>query len=581
MPQARKRDRRGRFVPAEPVRRRTIKERVSTAIGTAFAISASAMRWSRQKPRPNGYPLLPTNPFIAPEPPPGVLPEGVKGLAQDEQISGAFTWAAGNAIQSAYAEGVMFLGFPYLATLSQRPEYRVVTETIALEMTREWIECKSVGGDTAKAEKIKELTDAVEDYGVRDIVRKTIEGDGFSGRGHIFVAIGESEDDEEELKTPIGDGRDKTSRAKIGKGAKIAFRSVEAMWCYPTDYNSNNPLKPDWYRPNHWYVMGKQVHHTRLLTVVSRELPDLLKPAYSFGGLSLSQMIKPYVDNWLRTRQSVSDLIHSFAVWILKTNLAQRLLPGAAESLEERIEFFNNTRDVRGAAVIDKDTEEIANVSTPLGSLDQLQAQAQEQMCAVAQIPIVKLLGLSPHGLNASSEGEIRVFFDRIHAEQERVLRKILTTILGFIELVIWGEIDPDITFDFVSLWQLDEAGKAAIQKTKADTREVDIAAGVVDAQTARKALAADKDSQYSGLDLDEETAPGEEFEETELEHTYGSGGEEGEAQSGLRGARQLPLGGAQPRVSNRLASSVTTRAAEFGGAATGGFSGRDRQAAE
>ncbi|WP_198327721.1 hypothetical protein [Mesorhizobium sp. WSM1497] len=34
-----------------------------------------------------------------------------------------------------------------------------------------------------------------------------------------------------------------------------------------------------------------------------------MKPTYSFGGLSLSQMVKPYVDNWLETRQSVNDII--------------------------------------------------------------------------------------------------------------------------------------------------------------------------------------------------------------------------------------------------------------------------------
>ncbi|MGF6605041.1 hypothetical protein P3T23_009802, partial [Paraburkholderia sp. GAS448] len=48
----------------------------------------------------------------------------------------------------------------------------------------------------------------------------------------------------------------------------------------------------------------------------------MLKPAYAFGCLSLSQIAKPYVDNWLRTRQSVSDLLHSFSTMVLKTNLA-------------------------------------------------------------------------------------------------------------------------------------------------------------------------------------------------------------------------------------------------------------------
>ena len=40
----------------------------------------------------------------------------------------------------------------------------------------------------------------------------------------------------------------------------------------------------DWYKPSSWFVQGTEVHSTRLMTFIGREVPDLLKPAYSFGG---------------------------------------------------------------------------------------------------------------------------------------------------------------------------------------------------------------------------------------------------------------------------------------------------------
>lgn len=54
---------------------------------------------------------------------------------------------------------------------------------------------------------------------------------------------------------------------------------------------------------------------------MSHDVLDILKPTYNFGGLSLAQMTKPYVDNWLRTRQSVSDQINAFSVVALSTNM--------------------------------------------------------------------------------------------------------------------------------------------------------------------------------------------------------------------------------------------------------------------
>jgi hypothetical protein len=53
--------------------------------------------------------------------------------------------------------------------------------------------------------------------------------------------------------------------------------------------------------------MGTEVHASRMPAFVGHPVPDMLKPAYSFGGLSLSQMAKPYVDIWLQTRESVGD----------------------------------------------------------------------------------------------------------------------------------------------------------------------------------------------------------------------------------------------------------------------------------
>src|SRR5262249_14804877 len=149
------------------------------------------------------------------------------------------------------------------------------------------------------------------------------------------------------------------------KGMLRGFKPVEPVWTYPTNYDSIDPLTDDWYDPKTWFVMGKEIHKTRLLRFVGREVPDLLKPAYSFGGLSMSQMAMPYVNNWLRTRQSVADIINAFSVFNLKTNLSESLQVGG-EILNERMEIFNNFRDNKGVFLTDKEMEDFANISAPL-----------------------------------------------------------------------------------------------------------------------------------------------------------------------------------------------------------------------
>lgn len=496
--------------------------------------------------------------FTPSRPPPGVLPEGMAfdelpGTAPQLVVSG---WASQLGYNSAFQEGTTFLGYAYLSELAQRAEYRVMSEVIGSEMTREWIDFKVASGDKGKDEKLKELADEFKRLKVQSHFAKAAIHDGFFGRGHLYIDTGDT-DRRDELKTSIGDGKSELSKNKVNKKKPlVAIRNVEPVWAYPTQYDSNNPLNPDWYKPTSWFVMAQEIHSTRFLTFIGREVPDLLKPAYSFGGLSMSQMAKPYVDNWLRTRQSVADIIQAFSVMVLKTDLATTLQNGG-EQLFARLELFNNLRNNRGTMAIDKNAEDFANVSAPLGSLDALQAQTQEHLASVSRIPTVKLLGIQPAGLNASSEGEIRSFYDWIKAFQELLFRDNLERIMRFVMLSLWNEVDPEITFDFKDLWQLDAAGKSAIEKTKADTYDAYIAMGVVTAEEVREAQANDPDSPFNGIDLSKP------LPEPDL-GDLGNEPPDGEADL----STELPEhAGKASDPSDRLATSVTSKAANLGGA--------------
>ena len=462
------------------------------------------------------------SPWDLPKPPPRTMPEG---MAMDDATADFRSWAAASMLASAIDEGLVFMGYAELSLLSQRPEYRRMVEVIARNMTRKFIKLRAKDGSKDKDEKIKRIKDALEKYKVQDTFCTLLEQDGFFGRAHLYIDTGKT-DDLQELMTSIGDGWNKVSQTKIGKGDLKGLKVVEAVWCYPTDYNSINPLKPDWYNPTMWFVQGTRIHVTRLLRIVSREVSDLLKPAYSFGGLALTQIAKPYVDNWLRTRQSVADIIHSFSVFVLKCRLTAALNAVDGADLFKRAELFNNLRDNRGLMMIDKNDEEFENVAAPLSGLEMLQAQTQEHMSAVTGIPIVELLGIQPAGLNASSEGEIRTFHGMIHSLQERVMRPPLQTVLGFIQLSEFGELDPDIVFEFETLTELTDKELAEAENLKVQTDSLLIQDGVIEPLDARKRLAADEKSEYSGLSTDEADLP--EPPQAELPEPGGEGEKDG-----------------------------------------------------
>lgn len=436
--------------------------------------------------------------------PPQATPSA--GMAMDSYEMPAYEWAASVSVESAIAEGQAFLGYPLLSELAQRPEYRRISETIAGEMTSKWIKFVAKGEED-KSERIAKIEEEFERLSVRDVFREVAEQDGFFGRGHIFIDLGEEIDGE--LKTPIAGRSGKPMRAKIAKGSLKALKTVEAVWCYPMAYNAINPLSDDWYKPSEWYVMGTGVHASRLITIVGREVPDMLKPSYSFGGLSLSQMARPYVDNWLETRQAVNDIIRAFSVMVLKTNMAEKLATNpTGEELFIRAEFFNKLRDNRGLMMIDKEQEDFDNVSAPLSSLDALQAQSQEHLASVSGIPLVKLLGIQPAGLNASSEGELQSFYDWIKSQQEKLFRKPLEYVLTIVQLSLFGDADDQITFEFESLWDMSDKEKAEIENIEAQTDVLLVDSGIISTEESRRRIANDKHSSHQGLDPDDAPEP-------------------------------------------------------------------------
>jgi phage-related protein (TIGR01555 family) len=470
------------LVPKAPPPRRVTAEDIAT-------IGAGA---GNQKPL-----NLPA--FRMPEPPPGMRRE-VSKIAMDAGIEGTWGWANG----MSFAEGIGFFGYPYLSELTQRPEYRRPSEILAKQMTRKWIRLQTVGDDDKndKADKLEALEAAMKRHDIQKLFARMVEHDGFFGRGQLFIDIDDSwRKGEAELKTPLID-------QKIKRGAKLRFVAVEPLWSYPGYYTARDPMDPTFYKPQNWYVMARTVHATRLMTFVSREVPDLLKPAYAFGGLSLSQMAKPYIDNWLRTRQSVSDLVSAFSTMVYKTDMARVLQNGGMEALIAVVEQFKAFRDNRGVFVVDKSAEEMENIAVPLSGLSDLQAQSMEQMAAVTGIPIVVLLGITPKGLNNSSEPEIRTFYDWILSQQEHLLTPKLSRVLELLQLAEFGEVDPSIGFTWVPLWQLDEKTQADLRKVNADTAAVLIESGQITPHEAREALAAEPDAPYSSIALAPEADP-------------------------------------------------------------------------
>jgi len=404
------------------------------------------------------------------------------GMAMD------FNGETANAL--TFSESSGFPGFPTLALLAQLPEYRSMHERLADEVVRCWGKVVSAGASDAA--KLQEIEAELERVDLCGVIRQAVIHDQAFGGAHVYFKL---KGDEDTRELPL-----LMKPYSVPKDAFTGLRVVEPYWVTPNHYNSIDPTAADFYKPSSWWMIGIQTHATRMQTIISRPVADMLKPVYSFRGVSMSQLAMPYVSNWLRTRQSVSDTVKQFAVSGVKMDLQQALLPGGAQDLAQRAALINAYRDNRNLLAIDMATEDFFTVSTPLSGLDALQAQAQEQMSAVSHIPLVVLLGVTPTGLNASSEGEIRVFYDYVRGYQQNVLRSLVMNVLKVVQLSLFGEIDPHVIWEWAPLRELTALEQADARAKDAETDAKYLEAGVVTAEQVAAALHNDAHSRYAGI---------------------------------------------------------------------------------
>ena len=405
-------------------------------------------------------------------------------------------------------EGSKFLGYQFLQVLSQNPLIAAGVETIADEMTKKFAKIVHNGDDAQNnavctegsglyeiENKVKILESELRKFKIPSLFRRCAEKTGYYGGCLAYIDTG-GIDDPEILKSPLY-----FDRTIIKKGSLKHFTIIDPVNVSPGFYNTSDPLRNDYFKPQTWFVMGKEVHASRFLYFAGKEAPLLLKPAYNFFGVSQAQLAFEYVENFQKNRDSGSELLNKFSVSVFKTNMEWQMLRGESlRSLEERIRYFVHKRHNDGVFVVDKETEDFGKVDTSLGGVTDIIRQSLELIAAGFRLPAVNSLGISPSGFNATGESDLKNFYSLIESLQEKQFADNLETVLKLLQLNKFGEIDPHIGFEFIPLDEDDDKIKAETEKMTADTLAVYLDRNVISAEEARNIGASDKEGILKGI---------------------------------------------------------------------------------
>lgn len=389
-----------------------------------------------------------------------------------------------------------FLGYPMLSNIAQDPLIRSGIEVIVDDMTRKFIDLTSKGENDLST-SIAELESDLQSFRIKSIFNRALATTGYQGGCLVYVDVGELDD--EEKKTPLY-----LDAATFKKGSFRGLRIIEPINLYPGRYDTLDPTSEDYFNPETWFVLGKEYHRSRFLYFAQNEVPLILKPLYNFFGISLAQQVLEYVQNFTENRRSAQRLLNKFSLTIWRTDMSQFLSGGDCNSLTQRVKYFNAQRSNDGTVLLDKETEEMEQINTPLSGVTDIVSMSLDLAPVILGISKDKYFGDLPKGLNASSEGTNRIYYDKIQSLNEKICYDNVEKVLKILQLNRYGEIDDNISFQFAPLWEMDERERAEINKVKADTAAVYLDRGALSAEEVRGSLADNPDSGFSNIDVDD-----------------------------------------------------------------------------
>jgi phage-related protein (TIGR01555 family) len=283
-------------------------------------------------------------------------------------------------------------------------------------------------------------------------------------------------------------------------GSYKGISQIDPSWVAPIlDQQSvASPASKDFYEPTWWQINGKMYHRTHFTIVRYVELPDILKPSYQYGGISLTQLIMERVYSAERTANEAPMLAETKRTNVLYADIAS--ISANPQSFEDRLNSFINYRNNYGVYVAGSE-DKIDQMETSLSDLDDLIMTQYQLVAAISGVPATKLLGTSPKGFSSTGEHEMISYYDlleTIQNDMEKLIDK-------HHKILIKSYISPNDPFDIKVSWRPLQTPsaieRASINLSKSQSDAQLQQTGAIDAYDIRNRLIDDPYSGYSGIE--------------------------------------------------------------------------------
>ncbi len=359
-----------------------------------------------------------------------------------------------------------FYGVPTLSEQEADNAYRgtwlarKVIDIPAMDSCRKW------RGWSADQEQITAIEAEEKRLGLQQKVLRAMIRARLTGGAALYIGTGQSD--------PILPLKPES----IGKGGirHINVLSKRVLQAGELDLDPESPGYglPAFYTLTSGTAGQVQIHPSRLVILHGAEKPD---PEFGISdgwGDSVLLAISKAIKDADASAANIASLVFEAKVDVIKIPNFMSMLADKEyeQQVLQRLQLAAMAKGINGTLLLDAG-EEYEQKQAQFGGLIDLLMGFMQLTSGASDIPMTRLLGQSPGGLNASGESDLRNYYDRISSNQELVLQPALQVLDECLIRSALGSRPAEVFYNWRSLWQTTDTERAAIGKSTAESIKI------------------------------------------------------------------------------------------------------------
>ena len=238
----------------------------------------------------------------------------------------------------------------------------------------------------------------------------------------------------------------------------------------------------------------KRVHRTRAIRFDGLRVPPTRMVERAGWGPSILDRINTEVSQLGEVMGYSRNIMHMLSILVFKLENFRQMMCGTdkqqAEARDAMQSLVFGIDNINAAFIDTKD--EFVEVARTTGGFEALIDKFVDALVRASDMPRAVILGEQAKGLNASSDSELRVWYDFVKSQQNRILTPAMNRLLEVlfaVEKNNRGKAPQEWTIKYKPLWQPDAKDQAETDKKDAETSQIYADLGVKSVDEIRAEL--------------------------------------------------------------------------------------------